>query len=102
MDGREGEAIPQGAVVVGIGNSDRDAECLTWAGDSAQRSGSPLHVLHAHDLNAELTASLAQVVDEMNAALDRRSFRDRIADAAATLPGLDPEHRRIMTGSDRA
>ena len=56
MDEREGEAIPEGAVVVGIGNSDRDAECLDWAGDSAQRSGSPLHILHAHDLNAELSA----------------------------------------------
>lgn len=56
MDELEGEAIPEGAVVVGIGNSDRDAECLTWAGNSAQRSGSPLHVLHAHDLSAELAA----------------------------------------------
>ena len=56
MDEREGDAIPEGAVVVGIGNSDRDAECLDWAGDSAQRSGSPLHILHAHDLSAELTA----------------------------------------------
>ncbi|HEY8301203.1 MAG TPA: helix-turn-helix domain-containing protein [Jatrophihabitans sp.] len=53
-------------------------------------------------LNSELTASLSQVVEEMNAALDRRSFRDRIADAAAGLPGLDPEHRRIITGTDRA
>lgn len=56
MDEREGDAIPEGAVVVGIGNSDRDAECLAWAGSSAQRSGSPLHILHAHDLSAELTA----------------------------------------------
>jgi nucleotide-binding universal stress UspA family protein len=56
MDEHEGDAIPEGAVVVGIGNSDRDAECLSWAGSSAQRSGSPLHILHAHDLNAELTA----------------------------------------------
>ncbi|KGN39817.1 universal stress protein [Knoellia aerolata] len=56
MDEREGDAIPEGAVVVGIGKSDRDAECLTWAGDSAQRSGSPLHILHAHDLSAEITA----------------------------------------------
>ncbi|WP_245617222.1 universal stress protein [Knoellia subterranea] len=56
MDEREGDAIPEGAVVVGIGNSDRDAETLTWAGNSAQRSGSPLHILHAHDLSAELAA----------------------------------------------
>ncbi|MFC7487101.1 universal stress protein [Knoellia sp. CPCC 206453] len=56
MDEREGEAIPDGAVVVGIGNSDRDAETLTWAGNSAQRSGSPLHILHAHDLSAEMAA----------------------------------------------
>ncbi len=56
MNEREGDAIPDGAVVVGIGNSDRDAECLAWAGSSAQRSGSPLHILHAHDLSAELAA----------------------------------------------
>lgn len=56
MDEREGDAIPDGAVVVGIGNSDRDAECLTWAGESAHRSLSPLHILHAHDLSAELAA----------------------------------------------
>ncbi|WP_245613976.1 universal stress protein [Knoellia sinensis] len=56
MDAQEGDAVPDNAVVVGIGNSDRDAECLAWAGSSAQRSGSPLHVLHAHDLSAELAA----------------------------------------------
>jgi len=56
MDEHEGDAIPDGAVVVGIGNSDRDAETLTWAGNSAQRSGSPLHLLHAHDLSAEMAA----------------------------------------------
>lgn len=48
-------------------------------------------------LNAELTASLSQVLDEMNVALERRSFRDRIADAAAALPGLDPKLRAAMT-----
>jgi DNA-binding MarR family transcriptional regulator len=48
-------------------------------------------------LNAELTASLSQVVDEMNAALDRRSFRDRIADAATALEGIDEVHRDAMT-----
>jgi len=48
-------------------------------------------------LNAELTASLRQIVDEMEAALDRRSFRDRIADAATTVDGIDPEHRAAMT-----
>lgn len=56
MDEREGDAIPDGAVVVGIGNSDRDAETLAWAGNSAERSGSPLHILHAHDLSAEMAA----------------------------------------------
>ncbi|GGB76710.1 hypothetical protein N798_02215 [Knoellia flava TL1] len=56
MEASEGDEIPEGAVVVGIGNSDRDAECLTWAGSSAQRSGSPLHILHAHELGAELSA----------------------------------------------
>jgi DNA-binding MarR family transcriptional regulator len=52
-------------------------------------------------LNAELTASLSQVVTEMNAALDRRSFRDRIADAAKTLPDLDAAHRAAIAGGHR-
>jgi DNA-binding MarR family transcriptional regulator len=49
-------------------------------------------------LNAELTASLGQVVREMAEALQRRSFRDRIADAAAELPDIDPNHRAALTG----
>jgi DNA-binding MarR family transcriptional regulator len=52
-------------------------------------------------LNAELTATLSQVVTEMNEALARRSFRDRIADAAAELPGIDPAHRAAITGGTR-
>ncbi len=51
-------------------------------------------------LNAELTATLNQVVIEMNAALDRRAFRDRIADAAAGMPQLAPEYRAKITGTD--
>jgi DNA-binding MarR family transcriptional regulator len=52
-------------------------------------------------LNAELTASLSQVLTEMEAALERRSFRDRIADAAAGMAHLDPEHRAVITGGRR-
>jgi DNA-binding MarR family transcriptional regulator len=48
-------------------------------------------------LNSELTATLSQVVTEMNAALDRRSFRDRIADAAAALPDIAETHRAAIT-----
>jgi len=48
-------------------------------------------------LNAELTASLSQVVTEMDAALERRSFRDRIADAAAAMDAIDPKLRAAMT-----
>lgn len=47
-------------------------------------------------LTAELTATLGQIVSEMNAALDRRSFRDRIADAVAQVPDIDPRHRAII------
>ena len=49
-------------------------------------------------LNTELTASLGQVVREMSEALARRSFRERIADAAAELPDIDPAHRAAITG----
>jgi DNA-binding MarR family transcriptional regulator len=62
-----------------------DAE---WAATEAALAG----------LNAELTASLGQVVREMAEALQRRSFRCRIADAAAELPDLDPAHRAALTG----
>ena len=53
-------------------------------------------------INAELSAPLSQVVDELAEALKRRSFRDRIADAAAELPSLRPEHRAAIVGGRRA
>jgi DNA-binding MarR family transcriptional regulator len=49
-------------------------------------------------INAELSAPLSQVVNELAEALKRRSFRDRIADAAAGLPNLDPAHRAAIVG----
>jgi DNA-binding MarR family transcriptional regulator len=51
-------------------------------------------------LNGELTATLSEVVAEMNAALDRRCFRDRIADAAGAMPELAPEFRARIAGTD--
>jgi nucleotide-binding universal stress UspA family protein len=125
MDASEGEAIPEGAVVVGIGNSDRDAECLTWAGDSAQRSGSPLHILHAHDLGAELSAidpvagnviSVGPDGDIGNAGLLDETLaeaKERWPDVAVTgsLPFARPEQalidasrtaRLIVVGAARA
>lgn len=109
MDASEGDAIPEGAVVVGIGNSDRDEECLSWAGSSAQRSGSPLHILHAHDLGAELSAidpvagnpiSLGPDGDIGNAGLldeTLRTARERWPDLAITgsLPFSRPEEALI-------
>jgi DNA-binding MarR family transcriptional regulator len=40
-------------------------------------------------LDAELPYSLSALIDDLAAALDRRRFRDRIADAAAGLPASD-------------
>jgi DNA-binding MarR family transcriptional regulator len=37
-------------------------------------------------LDAELSYSLSALIDELSAALERRRFRDRIADAATDLP----------------
>ena len=53
-------------------------------------------------LNAELSAPLSQVIDELAEALKRRSFRDRIADAAADLPNLAAEHRAAIVDGRRA
>ena len=125
MEANEGDEIPEGAVVVGIGNSDRDAECLTWAGSSAQRSGSPLHILHAHDLGAELSAidpvagntiSLGPEGDIGNASLLDETLaqaRERWPDVQVTgsLPFARPEQalidasrtaRLVVVGSARA
>jgi DNA-binding MarR family transcriptional regulator len=49
----------------------------------------------AEALDAELPYSLSALVDELAAALERRRFRDRIADAAAQLP--PGEHRDVLT-----
>jgi DNA-binding MarR family transcriptional regulator len=47
-------------------------------------------------LDAELPYSLSTLIDDLTAALARRRFRARIADAAAALPD-SPERRALMT-----
>jgi DNA-binding MarR family transcriptional regulator len=46
-------------------------------------------------LDAELPYSLSALIDELAAALERRRFRDRIADAAAELPSSE-ERETLM------
>jgi DNA-binding MarR family transcriptional regulator len=46
-------------------------------------------------LDAELPYSLSALIDDLDAALRRRRFRDRIADAAGTVVG-DPELRAAL------
>lgn len=45
-------------------------------------------------LEAELPYPLGQLIDDLEAALERRRFRARIADAAAALP--DSPHRDVL------
>jgi len=52
-------------------------------------------------LDAELSAPLSRIIAELNAALERRPFRQRIADAAATMSTLDPALRSAITGDAR-
>ncbi len=49
--------IPDGAVIVGIDGSDRDASCVAWGAGSAKRNNRPLHLLHAQDVAVELAAA---------------------------------------------
>lgn len=49
-------------------------------------------------LDAELPYPLSTLIDDLAAALDRRSFRVRIADAAAELP--DSPHRSVLMRAD--
>lgn len=46
-------------------------------------------------LDAELPYSLSALIDELAAALERRRFRDRIAEAAATVVA-EPELRAVL------
>jgi DNA-binding MarR family transcriptional regulator len=48
-------------------------------------------------LDAELPYSLSALVDQLAAALDRRRFRERIADAAAELPASDERDTLMRT-----
>lgn len=41
------DAVPQGAIVVGITGDNLDDTCLAWAAAAASRTGRPLHLLHA-------------------------------------------------------
>jgi DNA-binding MarR family transcriptional regulator len=50
--------------------------------------------LAADALDAELPYSLSRLIDDLAAALERRRFRDRIADAAANLP--ESELRAVL------
>jgi DNA-binding MarR family transcriptional regulator len=52
----------------------------------------------AATLDAELPYSLSALIDELAAALERRRFRDRIADAAEKLP--DSEYRAVLMQTD--
>jgi DNA-binding MarR family transcriptional regulator len=52
----------------------------------------------ADALDAELPYSLSALLDDLAAALDRRRFRHRIADAAVHLP--DSEHRTTLMRTD--
>jgi DNA-binding MarR family transcriptional regulator len=51
-------------------------------------------------LDAELPYSLSALIDELAAALERRRFRHRIADAAAKLP--ESVHRTTLMRTDDA
>jgi DNA-binding MarR family transcriptional regulator len=51
----------------------------------------------AEALDAELPYSLSALIDELAGALERRRFRQRIADAAAGLPRS--EHRDVLTST---
>jgi DNA-binding MarR family transcriptional regulator len=48
-------------------------------------------------LDAELPYSLSALIDQLAAALDRRRFRERIADAAAELPASDERDTLMST-----
>jgi DNA-binding MarR family transcriptional regulator len=49
-------------------------------------------------LDAELPYSISTLIDDLAAALERRRFRVRIADAAADLP--DSEYRTVLMTTD--
>jgi DNA-binding MarR family transcriptional regulator len=49
-------------------------------------------------LDAELPYSISALIDDLEAALDRRRFRARIADAAASLPAS--EYRTVLMTTD--
>jgi DNA-binding MarR family transcriptional regulator len=50
-------------------------------------------------LDAELPYPLSTLIDDLAAALKRRRFRDRIADAAAALP--ESPHRTVLMSAER-
>lgn len=85
--------VPEGAVVVGVDGSDRDATCLAYGGGAASRTGRRLHLLHAQDIAVELAAAnpiaargLAFVPDLV---LDSTILATAIERAKAMWPDLE-------------
>lgn len=91
------ETIPEDAVIVGIDGSERDATCVAWGAGAATRARKPLHLLHAHDLAAEMAATDPVAARGMAAVADLEddTILPRAIEAArAKWPDLS------ITGSD--
>lgn len=56
-DPRDNEAVPAGAIVVGLDGSDKDEPVLAFAEEEAVRFGAPIHLVVAHEIHAGLVGA---------------------------------------------
>lgn len=99
--------VPQGAIVVGVGRSVHDEQCIDWAAGAATRTKRPLHLLRAMDADHRL-----ELVDPMGsgtavalsaADLAPDAVLDEVLDRARTRwPELDISHSQPSEPPERA
>lgn len=82
-DPQDIDAVPPGAVVVGLDGSDKDDAVLAFAEDEAVRFGAPLHLVVANEIHAGLVGAWDAGFVPMGLEVDLAAAGGRILEHAA-------------------
>ncbi|MEO7130627.1 MAG: universal stress protein [Dermatophilaceae bacterium] len=86
------DAVPPGAVVVGVDLSDKDATVLGFAVLEAIRSGAPLHLLRAHEIHTGYVGSWDAGFGLVGVGAEvAKASEERLSQAADEVRAAHPE-----------